>query len=56
MTAFLVTLIAFQSFKMPYTPDQFIQSNVVEQIEPEIIAFVSALGGIAAFKLLVYRR
>lgn len=52
----LIIILAFQQFKMPYTPDEFIKSNIIEQIEPEIIAFVSALGGIAALKLLIYRR
>lgn len=43
-------------FSMPYEPDEFLQTNIIDEIEPEVIAFVSGLAGIAAFKFIVYRR
>ena len=44
------------NFSMPYTPHEFLQSQIIDQIEPEVIAFVGGIAGIAAFKFIIYRR
>lgn len=43
-------------FSMPYDPEQFLQQNIIDQIEPELITFVGGLAGIAAFRFIIYRR
>jgi len=51
----LALYLAFE-FSMPYNPDEFVQSNIIDQIEPELITFVGGLAGIAAFRFIIYRR
>jgi len=41
---------------MPVTAQEFIADNVVAYIEPELIAVVSAIAGIAVFKSLIFKR
>ena len=43
-------------FSMPYSPDEFLQQNIIDQIEPALITFVGGLAGIAAFKFIIFRR
>jgi hypothetical protein len=52
----MLALYLALEFTMPYTPDQFLNSNIIDQIEPEIKVFVGGLAGIASFKFLIYRR
>jgi hypothetical protein len=52
----MIALYLALEFSMPYTPDQFLQSNIINQIEPEIRTFVGGLAGIAGFKFIIYRR